>query len=183
MSAVRQRHTPLSQQLVEKKHQLCMFSTQQPGTKDKVNTQNVWHCCLLFLQELNPSSNITMKRLMLPLLCWFLSAQLAASTHETKVSNRFLLATTVTPLATPVTLSRQQFVQATWALQNVTCAGVAVKDRRFNNTLATAVIQNSQNALTAAGIICCGCAPALHGHHCKSGTRSLQCQLQHSFKK
>jgi hypothetical protein len=31
-----------------------MLSTQQPGTNDTVNTQNVWHCCLLFFAGAQP---------------------------------------------------------------------------------------------------------------------------------
>jgi hypothetical protein len=58
--------------------------------------------------------------LPLALLCWLLSAQLAAGTRDTVMTSRALLARpAVTPLATPVNLTRQQFVQATWALQDV----------------------------------------------------------------
>jgi hypothetical protein len=92
--------------------------------------------------------------LPLALLCWLLSAQLAACTRDTFMTNRALLARpVVTPLATPVNLTRQQFVQATWALQDVTCAGVftTAKDKNFNNTLAKAVEQDFKDALVAAG--------------------------------
>ncbi|WIA29772.1 hypothetical protein OEZ86_012246 [Tetradesmus obliquus] len=56
-------------------------------------------------------------------------------------------------VATPVNLTRQQFVQATWALQDVTCAGVyaTAKDKNFNNTLALAVTRDFMDVLNAAG--------------------------------
>jgi hypothetical protein len=96
-----------------------------------------------------------MMRPLLPLalMCWLLSAQLAAATRDTFAPDRTLLATPVTPMATAVNLTRQQFVQATWALQDVTCAGVfsTAKDKNFNNTLAKAVEQDFKDALVAAG--------------------------------
>ncbi|KAF6256396.1 hypothetical protein COO60DRAFT_1657879 [Scenedesmus sp. NREL 46B-D3] len=90
--------------------------------------------------------------LPLAVLCCMLAAHLAASTRNTVTTNRALLAKPVaTPLAIAVNLTRQQFVQATWALQDVTCADVSAKDTYFNNTLAKAVIADFKTALAAAG--------------------------------
>jgi hypothetical protein len=96
---------------------------------------------------------------LLPLaaLCCMLVAHVAAGNPvlhaddaraDVPSAGRILLAT---PAPIAVNLTRQQFVQATWALQDVTCAGVAAKDRIFNNTLAVAVIQDFRRALTAEG--------------------------------
>ncbi|WIA34876.1 hypothetical protein OEZ86_013169 [Tetradesmus obliquus] len=50
-------------------------------------------------------------------------------------------------------MTRQQFVQATWALEGVTCAGVSnqLNDKTVNNTLAKAVIADFQAALNSSG--------------------------------
>jgi hypothetical protein len=63
-------------------------------------------------------------------------------------SGRALLAA---PAFLAVNLTRQQFVQVTWALKDVTRAGVAARDRTFNNTLAVAGIQDFRRALTVDG--------------------------------
>ncbi|KAF6256398.1 hypothetical protein COO60DRAFT_1461688 [Scenedesmus sp. NREL 46B-D3] len=90
--------------------------------------------------------------LPLAVLCCMLAAHLAAGTRNTITTNRALLARPVaTPLAIAVNLTRQQFVQATWALQDVTCANLSAKDPLFNNTLAKAVIKDFETALTASG--------------------------------
>jgi hypothetical protein len=110
------------------------------------------------LQKGSSASTAAMQRLLpLAVLCCMLAVQVAAGTPvlqddgpraDTLSAGRDLLQTTA-PIA--VLLTRQQFVQASWALQDITCAGVAAKDRNFNNTLAVAVVQDFRNALTTAG--------------------------------
>lgn len=95
-------------------------------------------------------------RLSLPLalLSCLFAAQAAAGAHDTMTSpSRALLAQPVMPVATPVSPTRVQFVQATWTLQDATCASVfeTTKDKVFNNTLAKAVIQDFADALTFNG--------------------------------
>ncbi|WIA09691.1 hypothetical protein OEZ85_009076 [Tetradesmus obliquus] len=92
--------------------------------------------------------------LLLALLSCLLAAQLAAATRDTFTTGRALLKKPLKKrVATPVNLTRQQFVQATWALQDVTCAGVyaTAKDKNFNNTLALAVTRDFMDVLNAAG--------------------------------
>eukprot|EP00883_Tetradesmus_obliquus_P004752 jgi/Sobl393_1/15128/SZX67957.1 len=75
-----------------------------------------------------------------------MAAQLATATRDTiPPFTRNLLA--------PIALSRQQFVQASWALQGVTCTSVyaTARDKHFNNTLAKAVENDFKDALTSAG--------------------------------
>jgi hypothetical protein len=81
-----------------------------------------------------------------------LAAHLAAGTRDTFAINRALLSRPVVqPFATAVPLNRTQFVQATWALKDVTCADVAAKDAKFNDTLAKAMIEDTKAALIAKG--------------------------------
>ncbi|WIA29780.1 hypothetical protein OEZ86_012254 [Tetradesmus obliquus] len=90
---------------------------------------------------------MTRPMLLPALLACLMVAQLAAATRDTMTSPGRALQ------AVPITLTRQQFVQATWALQGVTCAGVyaTAKDKNFNNTLAKAVTKDFADALTSAG--------------------------------
>ncbi|WIA09695.1 hypothetical protein OEZ85_009080 [Tetradesmus obliquus] len=90
--------------------------------------------------------------LLLALLSCLLEAQLASGTRDTFTTGRALLKKPLR-VATPVNLTRQPFVQATWALQDATCAGVyaTAKDKNFNNTLALAY-NNKTYASFRAGV-------------------------------
>ncbi|KAF6256411.1 hypothetical protein COO60DRAFT_1640756 [Scenedesmus sp. NREL 46B-D3] len=93
--------------------------------------------------------------LPLAVLCCMLAAHLAAGTRNTITTNRALLARPVaSPLAIAVNLTRQQFVQATWALQDVTCANFKDKTYasfrvgvRFNSTNSTQVRDDMWRAI------------------------------------
>eukprot|EP00883_Tetradesmus_obliquus_P014743 jgi/Sobl393_1/780/SZX70716.1 len=98
-------------------------------------------------KDFKVSQNIMRQLLPLAVVC-LLAAQLAAGARTTP--GRSLLRQLVPD---NITLGRQQFVQATWALEGVTCDDVTNQTglKYVNNTLAQKVILDFQAELTKQG--------------------------------